>query len=165
MAPQPFAEEREAANWKLAQDEALWLAAKASEGIYAIVVFDGELLDVSAGELQRRLRIALRSAARHGEGEAYVGSTSDPSWRWTGGTTLTEEGPHDMIGHCKKWQHMQVLGAWPDTRCASMEVAAITEARAIEQDVTLQLAIANKADDARGLRRRGYHYSFVYVCW
>ena len=165
MAPQPAAEERLAARRQLAQDEALFLAAKASKDFDEIVVFDGELLDVPASELMRRLRIALRNAARHDEGEAYVGSTSDPKWRWTGGTTLTEEGRHHMSGHCKKWQHLQVLGAWPDTRCATMEVAAIAEARAMEQDVQLQLAIANKADDARGLRDRGCHYSFVYVCW
>ena len=55
MAPQPAAEEREAATKQLAQEEALFLAATASKDIYEIVVFDGGLLDVPAGQRERPL--------------------------------------------------------------------------------------------------------------
>ena len=167
MAPQPPRDERAALELRLAQEDALYLAAKATRDYDRITVAQGELLDVPVGELLARVRAGLRRAARQGDGAAYVGSTSDPGWRWKGGATLAEDGANVMVGHITRWQRMVVLGAWPDKRCATMEVAAIAEARLAEQEyIEPALVIANRADDARGLHDRGHQqYSFVYLCW
>ena len=97
---------------------------------------------------------------------AYIGSTSDPEWRWVGGWSYLDEdteGATDtrrhMQGHSHRWQHMHVIGAWPDKVAARMEILAIQAGREI-----LGTFLANKVDDARGLRIRRYGYSFIYVC-
>ena len=122
---------------------------------------------ISAEEVLERARWVVEREARVG-GRAYIGSTSDPAWRYRGGRYLVEDpsGPPGasmtrcMEGHRHKWQHMEVLGCWPDAECASMEKQCI---ESVMQSHPCRLT--NKAAGAFGLAIRRYEYSFVYICF
>eukprot|EP00959_Pyramimonas_sp_CCMP1952_P071007 1482540-Pyramimonas_sp.AAC.1 len=63
-----------------------------------------------------------------------------------------------MPGHTEQWRRMQVLGAWPDAETARLEPICIRAARS-----TVSMRLTNKATDARGLERRPWSYSFIYI--
>ena len=92
----------------------------------------------------------------------YVGSTSDPTWRWQGGHYhRAPDGELTyMPGHRLAYNRMYIIGCWPDSQAAAIEVRAITAARICCK----ASRVANIALDARGLELRPYAYSFVYVC-
>ena len=120
--------------------------------------------------LQRALEIARREW-RVG-GRAYIGSTSDPAWRWNGGWYLPSEGGSErrrravqgewawMDGHRLRWRRMAVLGSWRDVNTGYVEEQAIKFVSAAEPG-----SLTNKCEDARGLARRPWGYSFVYICF
>ena len=113
------------------------------------------ILDVKVAELLERVTAVARSV--EDGGRAYVGSTSDPAWRWIGGWSWRGSW---MDGHCLRWTRLIVLGAWPDREAGAMEVAAMRAARRLLGD---RLANALEAEDARGLEVRGLcAHSFVY---
>ena len=113
------------------------------------------ILDVAVAELLERVAAVARSV--EDGGRAYVGSTSDPAWRWIGGWSWRGSW---MDGHCLRWRQLIVLGAWPDREAGAMEVAAMRAARRLLGD---RLANALEAEDARGLEVRGLcAHSFVY---
>ena len=117
------------------------------------------VLDVAEAELLERVRDAVPRNNREGD-RAYVGSTSDPAWRWIGGYSWERESWMD--GHCCRWRRLVVLGAWPDAEAGDMEVAAMRAARGL---LGASLANALEAEDARGLAVRGqFAHSFVYIC-
>lgn len=103
---------------------------------------------------------------------AYIGSTSDPGWRWRGGWYLQSEGGRNgrdidnggdwrfLPGHHLEWRSMLVLGCWPDPEAALMERDAIAKGR-----VSAPGRLTNKASDARGLEIRPHSFSFVYICF
>ena len=116
------------------------------------------ILDVVVAELLERVTAVARSV--EDGGRAYVGSTSDPAWRWIGGWSWRGSW---MDGHCLRWTRLIVLGAWPDREAGAMEVAAMRAARRLLGD---RLANALEAEDARGLEVRGLcAHSFVcFAC-
>ena len=122
---------------------------------------DAGFLDLEVADLRWRVRETLRRHVGVG-GRAYIGSTSDPGWRWGGGRFIRSSGEWAfMPGHrLGGWRLMSVLGAWPDRRCAELEPMAIEEGEAFLDD-----GLANVARDARGLEIRAFPgYSFIYVC-
>jgi len=124
---------------------------------------DGRWLEVPLEVALERAAEVVRSA-RQGGGGAYIGSTSDPAWRWRGGRYLTSgravDGWDWMPGHHLKWRCMVVLGCWRDQDAADAEQAAIHHVSAVVPGV-----IENRCEDARGLARRAKGYSFVYCCY
>ena len=131
-------------------------------------------VEVGWGRGDRWLEIPLEVAfaraaevarcAMQGGGKAYVGSTSNPAWRFRGGWYLTSgrnvDGWDFMPGHHEQWQRMVVVGCWRDRECAEAEKAAILHVQAVAPG-----ALENKCEDARGLSIRTHGYSFVYCCY
>ena len=124
--------------------------------------------------LERTEEVARREAGVGGR--CYIGSTSDPAWRWEGGWYIVSPGDDErrqrcaeggdewawMDGHRLKWRRMAVLGSWRDKDTAACEAAAIA--------ATLVAALppntlTNRCADARGLSIRTHAYSFVYICF
>jgi len=120
------------------------------------------LVRVDRAELERRAAYFVGRVMVAG-GRAYIGSTSDPQWRWQGGWYVpsTGGGKNYMPGHRKRWSAMIVLGSWPDRETAQMEEAAILAGEAAAKPRTLE----NKCSDARGLSIRSHAFSFVYICF
>ena len=120
----------------------------------------------SVEELLGRMRAVAQREARIG-GRAYVGSTSDPAWRWQGGyyEAADPRGPPGasvrryMAGHRHQWRRMEVVGSWRDAECGQMEEAALRELNRVCPG-----RLTNIATDARGLEIRAFKYSFVYIC-
>ena len=123
--------------------------------------------------LERAKRVARREAGVGGR--CYIGSTSDPGWRWEGGWYLAAPGEDErrqrraeggdgewawMDGHQRKWRRMTVLGSWRDKDTAACEAAAIASTLAAVPPNTL----TDRCTDARGLSIRTRAYSFVYIC-
>ena len=117
--------------------------------------------------LSRAFELAQREG--RGGGRAYIGSTSDPAWRWEGGWYFPSEengrravqgGRAWMDGHKLRWRRMAILGAWRDADTATAEQQCIRYVQASAPGV-----LTNIATDARGLSRRPHAYSFVYVCF
>ena len=117
-----------------------------------------DCLEPDDNEVRRRVRCIVRSRKITA---CYVGSTSDPTWRWQGGRYHTDDGVRYMAGHHVRYDEMHVVGTWPDSRTAAMEVLAINEARMHAYN---DAYVDNVANDARGLERRRYAHSFLYVC-
>ena len=123
------------------------------------------LLDITQEALMKRILYHL--PRRDDEyGSAYVGSTSDPAWRWNGGLTWRCERdalvprllPTHMVGHKISWGRMFVVGAFSDRQTAAFETAVLERLRHRE-------CMTNVASDARGLAIRPVPaYSFIYVC-
>eukprot|EP00959_Pyramimonas_sp_CCMP1952_P218969 4578575-Pyramimonas_sp.AAC.1 len=99
-------------------------------------------------------------------GSAYVGSTSDPAWRWEGGLCWRCERnvraprllPTHMVGHKVRWKKMFVIASFSDKRTAAAEEFVLKTLHGRE-------CLANVATDARGLHIRPVPaYSFIYVC-
>ena len=124
--------------------------------------------------LERAKGVARREAGVGGR--CYIGSTSDPGWRWEGGWYLAAQGDDErrqrrteggdgewawMDGHKRKWRRMTVLGSWRDKDTAACEAAAIASTLAAVPPNTL----TNRCTDARGLSIRTHAYSFVYICF
>ena len=128
------------------------------------IQFHDPLRNISGEVVEARV-ITIARAAR-GWQSFYVGSTASPSWRWTGGWTWrssscgTSQSPSrvSMTGHRQKWACMYVIGAWPDHAAAEFEALAIRAGKRFGN------RCANVADDARGLARRAFAFSYVYVC-
>ena len=125
------------------------------------------LVDISGDELARRVK-PFGLKAKELQRRIYVGSTTSPQWRWSGGHYWRSESkdsqpqaePDYMPGHRLKWKSMWVLGSWQDKLCKVMEVQAIAAAREVAG-----AWCQNIASDARGLSDRGpYAWAFVYVC-
>ena len=119
-------------------------------------------LDIAVETLHQRVSWGLRRARAIGDGSggrAYIGSTSDPSWRWRGGPSWRGDArsPEHMPGHVRRWRTMVVIGGWPDRVCREAEVTALHVAVGSGQ-------LTNRALDARGLGVRPHAYSYVYVC-
>ena len=158
---------RAAARWEAGWDASrMVLLASLDAWPLALAAWQGAT-SISAEEVLERARWVVEREARVG-GRAYIGSTSDPAWRYRGGRYLVEDpsGPPGasmtrcMEGHRHKWQHMEVLGCWPDAECASMEKQCI---ESVMQSHPCRLT--NKAAGAFGLAIRRYEYSFVYICF
>ena len=124
--------------------------------------------------LERAKEVARREAGVGGR--CYIGSTSDPGWRWEGGWYLAAQGDDErrqrrteggagewawMDGHKQKWRRMTVLGSWRDKDTAACEAAAIASTLAAVPPNTL----TNRCTDVRGLSIRTHAYSFVYICF
>ena len=126
----------------------------------------GKWLEVSFEIACDRVMQVVRSAIRRGW-RAYIGSTSDPAWRWRGGRYLAAgvgrgrpDGWAFLAGHHEEWRHMIVVGSWPDAWCGRVETKIIDHAKQTSPN-----DINNIATDARGLAVRSYGYSYVYVCY
>ena len=123
-------------------------------------MFHQPLLDVHVDEWLARLRYLRKGAGRR---PIYIGTTSDPSWRFLGGPGfLDSEGDgrrqrdKDMRPHHLDYNVMHVIASLPDRQCAEAEKMAINSA--------LGSNMNNKVDDARDLQIRNFRYSYLYVC-
>ena len=65
-----------------------------------------------------------------------------------------------MDGHRLRWRRMAVLGSWRDVDTGYVEKQAIKFVSA-----AVPRSLTNKCEDARGLARRAWGYSFVYICF
>ena len=130
----------------------------AAAAVDMIKVPQGCCLEPDEDEALRRVRFLVRSPNITA---CYVGSTSDPKWRWQGGRYPSDDGVRYMPGHHGRYDEMHVIGTWPDARTAAMEVLAISEAR---MHAYYTADVDNVANDARGLEIRRYAHSFLYVC-
>ena len=158
---------RSAALWEHAQHGATLVMDQALNKFPGDIQVIKPFILVSEEDVTERARSCVQKIVGVG-GRAYIGSTSDPAWRYRGGRYLVEDpsGPPGasmtrcMEGHRHKWQHMEVLGCWPDAECASMEKQCI---ESVMQSHPCRLT--NKAAGAFGLAIRRYEYSFVYICF
>ena len=148
-------------RWQYAQVDGLETVARATRIHHEITACD-PLLDVDKHLLRSRVSDILRHH-RVGARGAYIGSSSDPEWRWRGGRILrSSERAGWMDGHRLEWKKMIILGIWPDDECADLEVVAIAAGRASIGHECLE----NVADDARGLEIRSHPgYSCIYICF
>ena len=148
-------------RWHYAQIDGLETVARATRIHHDITACD-PLLDVDKHLLRSRVSDILRHH-RVGARGAYIGSSSDPEWRWRGGRIFRSSGRAGwMDGHRLKWQKMIILGIWPDGECAELEVVAIAAGRASVGHECME----NVADDARGLEIRSHPgYSCIYICF
>ena len=157
---------KKAVRWRIAKEEAdMVLNAAIEDGAPSISAIQ-PVVDVSAADVASRIR---RELMIH-RGRSYVGSTSDPLWRWRGGWYWRSEGgraasePSDqrayMQGHCHEYKLMIVVGTWRDSECANMEKVGIGAGKRFGGR-----RMNNKAHDARGLEIRSYGYSFLYICF
>ena len=156
---------RLAPRWRQARDDVHMVLQQAIIMNGAeITLVEAPVCDASRAVMLGRLTQVLR-AVRHRGGRVYVGSTSDPSWRWVGGRGWRSDRGGDegkfvwMKGHRGSWQYMHVLAAYPDAEAAEAEVICIRHAQALLGD-----RVSNKCCDARGLAVRAHGYSFLYVC-
>ena len=94
------------------------------------------LLDLTQGDLLQRIIDLLPQRG----GEAYVGSTSDPAWRWEGGWCWRCERdevrprmvPTHMIGHSQRgYRRMVVVGSFSDAETARNETAVLRRLQSI----------------------------------
>ena len=154
-----------ASRWVHAEREAEGLVAAALRQHGPAVAAAHPWLQLPEEALLRRVAEETARATRRG-GWAYIGSTSDPGWRWGGGWYLPSEkdGKHHyrkryLPGHRLAWKTMLVVGCWRDAVTAEMETKAIEVGRQ-----TAPGRLKNKASDARGLEIRSWSHSFVYIC-
>ena len=125
------------------------------------IVVHQPLLDVHADEWRARLRYLLKGAKRR---PVYIGTTSDPQWRFVGGAGFLENDGDDdgrrrrdkLRPHRLDYKVMHVIASLPDRECAEAERIAI--------NLGLGSNLNNKVNDARGLQIRGIRYSYLYVC-
>ena len=161
--------ERHTILWRTAREDAE-LVVHQAETFWQEIRAIHPILDVGRSELITRLQDGLRRARRHHEAQygrggdvgaiAYIGTTSCPTWRWAGGFSWRDGAhrPEWMIGHKAKWNHLLVLGSWPDRETAKVEKEAI------EWALPTGL-LTNRVADARGLSARPFAYSFLYICY
>ena len=154
------------ARWENARHEARMNLSQSLERELGVEVAwgrGGRWLEIPLEVALERASEVARCARRRG-GHAYVGSTSDPAWRFRGGWYLTSgravDGWAFMPGHHEQWQRMVVVGCWRDEECAAAEAAAILHVQA-----RVPGALENRCGDARGLSIRPHGYSFVYCCY
>ena len=142
-------------RWDIARDEAEMVLSAACAEVRVL----RPCLDIAVAELLARVSCGLREARSRGDGTCYIGSTSDPLWRWQGGLSWRGDAlfPERMPGHRSRWRTMIVVGGWPDRDCREAEVTALRVAAPSGQ-------LTNRVLDARGLGVRPHAYSFVYVC-
>ena len=100
--------------------------------------------------LERALEVADREW-RVG-GRAYIGSTSDPAWRWRGGWYRSAgvgrgrpDGWAFLAGHHEEWRHMIVVGSWPDAWCGRVETK-ILQAKILDSRAKLVKVCPHLAD-------------------
>ena len=125
------------------------------------IVVHQPLLDVHADEWRARLRYLLKGAKRR---PVYIGTTSDPQWRFVGGAGFLENDSDDdgrrrrdkLRPHRLDYKVMHVIASLPDRECAEAERIAI--------NLGLGSNLNNKVNDARGLEIRSFRYSYLYVC-
>ena len=159
-------EHRQEALWQRAHEDAVMVLNKAREEPGIVIPAQvRDILDISKATLEACVQDAI---LRAGGGRCYVGSTSDPTWRWLGGWTWRSdpraaEPParaSRMEGHKSRWRQLLVVGAFPDARAAALEPIAIEAARR-----TAGQRVTDVASDARGLSVRSHPgYSFLYLC-
>ena len=142
-------------RWDIARDEAEMVLSAACAEVRVL----RPCLDIAVAGLLARVSCGLREARSRGDGTCYIGSTSDPLWRWQGGLSWRGDAlfPERMPGHRSRWRTMIVVGGWPDRDCREAEVTALRVAAPSGQ-------LTNRVLDARGLGVRPHAYSFVYVC-
>ena len=85
----------------------------------------------------------------------YIGGTSSPSWRWTGG--ISDRPPKPMEGHRERWGLMRVIAICEGAAAGVLERELILECRARYPEL-----IDTVANDSRGLSKNGLQ--FLYVC-
>ena len=112
------------------------------------IVVHQPLLDVHTDEWLCRLGY-LRKAARRRP--IYIGTTSDPTWRFLGGPGLLREEGDDshrtpLHPHCKDYKVMHVIASLPDHQCAEAETIAILDASRIPTSPSSNDAQANGSD-------------------
>ena len=156
------------ARWEDGRYGAVEVAAQAlgAGGVEAAWLPGAAWLELPLPALWARASEVARREGRVG-GRAYIGSTSDPAWRWQGGRYLpSENGRHAvegwawMDGHRLQWRRMAILGAWRDADTGTAEKETIQYIK-----ISAPGVLTNIATDARGLSRRPYAYSFVYICF
>ena len=123
------------------------------------IVVHQPLLDVLTDEWLPRLKDLRRRARCR---PIYIGTTSDPSWRFLGHGCFVRDcddsrGP--MRAHCEDYTVMHVIACLPDRECAAAETIAINDCRN-----ECAANMNNKVNDARGLEVRSFRYSYLYVC-
>jgi len=113
------------------------VAAQSLERFSALDAWRGAWLELPLDLLLSRVREVACRERQLGD-RAYVGSTSDPAWRWEGGWYLPSEGGHRrragsdwayLDGHRKQWRRMSILGSWRDADTAAFETEAIRQRR------------------------------------
>ena len=163
-------EQRRAARWEEGKQQAESLVADAIQRRPDEVAVARPWMQLPKAALLQRVHGETTWVTRGGR-RAYIGSTSDPGWRWRGGWYLqsqgdrggrdiTEAGWRFLPGHQLEWRSMLVLGCWRDSEAALMERDAIKQGR-----TTAPGRLTNKASDARGLEIRPWSFSFVYICF
>ena len=127
------------ARWADGRQGAAEVAAQSLERYSALDAWRGAWLELPLDMLLHRVREVAHRESQCG-GRAYVGSTSDPAWRWEGGWYLQSEGGHRrhagsewayMDGHRKQWRRMSILGSWRDADTADFEAQAIRRRRTV----------------------------------
>ena len=148
--------------WDTAREDALDVAARAAARYPDCIELRHPLLDITEGAVLRRIRFHLIGAE-----DGYVGSTSDPAWRWEGGLCWRCERnaaapklhPTRMLGHRHRWRRLTVVGSFSDARTSALETTFL------QLLVNSRASVVNVATDARGLAvRPSPGYSFLYVC-
>ena len=162
------------ARWERGMEEAedLVTAALERHGPDDVAVVAQPWMEVSMEVLLQRVTMETVRVTRGG-GRAYIGSTSDPGWRWRGGYYLPSPGDRGgrrhshhrnewefLPGHHLQWRHLLVLGCWRDHETRLMETEAIKQGQRVAPG-----RLTNKVSDARGLEVRPWSFSFVYICY
>ncbi len=136
-APPPSPEERRRILFESARESAMEVMAQAIERYPGRILAQQPLLDLTQGDLLQRIVDLLPP---RGGGEAYVGSTSDPAWRWEGGWCWRCERdevrprmvPTHMIGHSQRgYRRMVVVGSFSDAETARNETAVLRRLQSI----------------------------------
>ena len=155
-------EEREqsrAARWDAGRQQAESLVADAIQQHGPHVVVARPWLELSKADFLHCVHEETVWVTRGGS-RAYIGSTSDPGWRWRGGRYLGgRSGRNFLPGHHLEWRSMLILGCWRDPETALMERDAIAQGRKSAPG-----GLTNIASDSRGLEIRPYSFSFVSTC-
>ena len=157
-APPPSREERRRILLESARESAMEVMAQAIERYPGRILAQQPLLDLTQGDLLQRIVDLLPP---RGGGEAYVGSTSDPAWRWEGGWCWRCERdearprtvPTHMIGHSQRgYRRMVVVGSFSDAETARNETAVLRRLQ----------SIPGGERNTDGMPRRGNHRCYTH---
>lgn len=111
------------------------------------------LIDIDVGLVMKRVRHLHDRAIASGR-SVYIGTTSDPSWRWNGGWGWRGNDRSFMRGHKLSYDEMQVVASFPDKQCGEVEKHVIAHFPRAD----------NKVASQQGLAVRHCACSFLYVC-
>ncbi|CAK0877421.1 unnamed protein product, partial [Prorocentrum cordatum] len=99
------------------------------------------LVDIDVGLVTKRVRHLHDRAIASGR-SVYIGTTSDPSWRWNGGWGWRGNDRSFMRGHKLSYDEMQVVASFPDKQCGEVEKHVIAHFPRADNKVASQKGLA-----------------------